>query len=113
MTQRDDSNLDSVNLRKPTKISFTDRKTNEVPQLSGVQCSLIKVISKKLMKYVGHIGGKDRIEKLVLCGKNEGKGSRGRQRKLQMNSLDPFATNEQMTNDELTHLPEIEKTGEP
>ena len=69
-----------------------DRKINEeVLQLAGVQRSLLKTIRKRQMKFLGHISRKSGIEKLVLCGNIEGRRSRGRQRKLFMDSRKTFA----------------------
>ena len=80
-----------------------------MPQLADVQRSLIKTIRKWQMKFLAYLSRKNGIEKLALYGKIEGRRSRGRQRQLNMDSLNTFATKQQMTNIELI----IEKTGEP
>ena len=68
-------------LRRLMRISWTDRKTNEeVLQLAETKRSLMTTIRKRQLKFVGHINRKNGLEKTVLCGKIEGKRSRGRQR---------------------------------
>ena len=60
---------------KTTDENILDRKkTNEeVLHLVGMEHSLIKTISKRQMKFLGHISRKDGLEKPVLRGKIEGK----------------------------------------
>ena len=56
------------------------------------------------MKFLGHISRESGINKLVLCGKIEGRRSKGRQRKLYIDGLNIFSTKQQMTDTELIHL---------
>ena len=89
-------------IRRMLRISWTEKKSNtEVMEEAGYQRSLIKTIRKRQMQFLGHICRKDGIEKHVLCGKIEGKRSRGRQRNLFINSLNKYATDGTITNAEL------------
>ena len=87
------------------RISWTDRKTNEeVLQLAETKRSLVTTIRKRQLKFVGHINRKNGLEKTVLCGKIEGKRSRGRQRTTYINSLNAFATKKRMPNNRFIQL---------
>ena len=92
-------------LRRLMRRSWTDKKTNEeVLHLAGVERSLIKTIRKRQIKSLGHRSRKNGIETLVLCGKIEGKRCRERQRTTYIDSLNNFAINKQLPNNELIQL---------
>ncbi|RUS88370.1 hypothetical protein EGW08_003882 [Elysia chlorotica] len=66
-------------LRRIFRISWTERKTNEeVLHLHGTDRSLLQMIRKRQMEFLGHINRHDGLEKLMLHGKVEGKRARGR-----------------------------------
>ena len=67
-------------LRRMYKISWTERKTNEVMEMAGYKRSLLKIIQERQLKFFGHIMRKDKVEKCLLSGKISGKKDRGRQR---------------------------------
>ncbi|RUS81065.1 hypothetical protein EGW08_011184 [Elysia chlorotica] len=78
-------------LRRIFRISWTERKTNEeVLHLHGTDRSLLQMIRKRQMEFLGHINRHDGLEKLMLHGKVEGKRARGRQRQTFMDSLSRF-----------------------
>ena len=65
-------------LRRILRISWTDMKSNtQVLQMAGIERSLMKTIKRRQLEFLGHILRKDELEKLVLCGKIEGKKSIG------------------------------------
>ena len=75
-------------LRKMMKISWTEKKTNElVLEMAGTQRKLMSTICKRQLQVFGHIMRKNGIENLVTTGKVEGKRSRGRQRMTYISSL--------------------------
>ena len=68
-------------LRRILRISWTDMKSNtQVLQMAGIERSLMKTIKRRQLEFLGHILRKDELEKLVLCGKIEGKKSMQRQK---------------------------------
>jgi len=75
-------------LRRMLRISWTERVTNEeVLRRAGVKRTLMKVIRKRQMQFLGHVMRCKGLENLVLTGKIEGKRSRGRQRQKFITSL--------------------------
>jgi len=92
-------------IRRLLRISWTEKKTNEeVLQQAGLQRTLMKTIRKRQLEFFGHANRKEGLEKLVLCGKIEGKKGRGRPRLSFMDSLNAFATNKTKTNNNLIQL---------
>ena len=74
--------------RRMLRISWTDRVTNEeVLRRVGQQRTLIRVIRKRQMEFLGHIIRREKIEHLCLTGMIEGRRSRGRQRKKYLDSI--------------------------
>ena len=64
------------------RISWTDRVTNEeVLRRVNQQRTLLRVIRKRQMEFLGHVLRREKIEHLCLTGMIEGRRSRGRQRK--------------------------------
>ena len=92
-------------LRRILKISWKERKTNkEILTMAGCKRTLIKTIRERQMKFFGHINRKNGLEKLMLCGKIDGKKNRGRQRITFTNSLNKHTTNNTMSNTELIRM---------
>ncbi|RUS78482.1 hypothetical protein EGW08_013770 [Elysia chlorotica] len=78
-------------LRRIFRISWTEKKTNEeVLHLHGTDRSLLQMIRKRQMEFLGHRNRHDGLEKLMLHGKVERKRARGRQRQTFMDSLSRF-----------------------
>ena len=92
-------------LRRILKISWKERKTNkEILTMADCKRTLIKTIRERQMKFFGHINRKNGLEKLMLCGKIDGKKNRGRQRITFTNSLNKHTTNNTMSNTELIRM---------
>ena len=81
-------------IRRIFKISWTDKKSNEeVMRMAGYERSLLRKIRERQLKFSGHINRTNGLEKLLMCGKIQGKRSRGRQRMKYTDSLNLFTTN--------------------
>ena len=92
-------------IRRLMGISWKERKTNEeVLKLSGTSRSLMKTVRKRQMEFLGHINRKNGLEKIVLCGKIEGKRSRGRPRTSHIASLNAFAFEKKIPNNQCIKL---------
>ena len=79
-----------------------EKKSNiEVMEMAMYKRSLIRIIRERQMKLLGDICRKNGIEKQVLCGKIEGRRSRGRQRIKYMDSLNNYVTNKSLSNTEI------------
>lgn len=88
-------------LRRMLKISWTEKKSNaEVLTTAGTTRSLIKTIRKRQMTFLGHVYRKNGIESLAVCGKISGRRDRGRQRLTYVESLNQWATNKSVTNND-------------
>ena len=57
---------------------------------AGTQRSLLKVITSRQIRFLGHVLRKNELEAIVLTGNIEGKRARGRQRKMFLDWV-PFA----------------------
>ena len=66
--------------RKMMKISWRDKKTNEVLKLADEQLYIVPTIKKRKITYFGHMIRRNNIHRLLLEGPMEGKLSRGRPR---------------------------------
>ena len=100
-------------LRRILRISWTEKKSNiEVIEMAMYKISLIRIIRERQMKFLGHICRKNRIEKQVLCGKIEGRRSRGRQRIKYMDRLNNYVTNKSLSNTEIIKT-DYRKNGVP
>ena len=65
------------------RISWTDKLTNDAVLLKAdTQRSLLKVITSRQIRFLGHVLRKNELEAILLTGKIEGKRVRGRQRKM-------------------------------
>jgi len=65
------------------RISWTDKLTNDAVLLKAdTQRSLLKVITSRQIRFLGHVLRKNELEAIVLTGKIEGKRARGRQRNM-------------------------------
>ena len=85
-------------IRRMLRISWIDRVTNEdVLKKAGINRSLMTIIRKRQLSFLGHVYRKDNIERVALTGRIEGKRSRGRQRKTYMQSLKERTTKEVMS----------------
>ena len=70
------------------RISWTDRVTNEeVLRRAGVKRTLLKVIRKRQLEFLGHVMRKEQLENLSITGKFNGKRSIGRQRMTYMGNI--------------------------
>ena len=88
-------------LRRILKISWTEKKSNqEVLEMANKERSMLKTIRKRQMKFMGHVYRKGGMEHLSMTGKIEGKRSRGRQRLTYVDSLNTWATQKQMSNNQ-------------
>ena len=75
-------------LRRMLSISWLDRMTNDmVLRKAGTRRELIKMITMRQMRFLGHVNRKEKIEYLAMTGKIAGKRARGRQRMTFMNSI--------------------------
>ena len=75
-------------LGRMLRTSWIDKASNEeVLRKAGVKRSLMKVIRKRQMQFLGHAMRSEGMENLMLTGKIEGKRSRGRQRLKFITSL--------------------------
>ena len=89
-------------LRRIMKISWTERKSNEdIMETVQYKRSLVKTIRKRQLEFLGHICRKNGIEKQMLCGKIEGRRSRGRQQTAYIESLNKYTTRNSISNAEL------------
>ena len=94
-------------LRRMLQISWTEKISNvEVTKRAGVTPSLINTVRRRQMNFVGHVYRKDGIEKTSMTGKIEGKRGRGRQRLTYLQSLNNWATNNQINNTSLLRIAE-------
>ena len=88
-------------LRRILKISWTEKKSNQkVLEMANKERSMLKTIRKRQMKFMGHVYRKGGMEHLSMTGKIEGKRSRGRQRLTYVDSLNTWATQKQMSNNQ-------------
>ena len=70
------------------KIPWTAKRPNvEVMEEVGLTRSLVNRIRKQQATFVGHILRRKGLEYLVITGKMEGRGGRGRQREQMIDSL--------------------------
>ena len=68
-------------LRRILRISHLDRVTNnDVLRRAGVRRELLEVITKRQLRFLGHIIRKGGPECVALQGRVEGRRARGRQR---------------------------------
>ena len=75
-------------LRRMLRIPWTARMTNtEVRERAGVKKEIIATIRTRQLSFLGHILREDKLEKLALQGKIEGRRARGRQRMKYIDSL--------------------------
>ena len=75
-------------LRRMLRIPWTARMTNEeVRERAGVKREVIATIRARQLNFLGHILRENKLEKLTLQGKIEGRRARGRQRMKYMDSL--------------------------
>ena len=85
-------------LRRILRISWTEMKSNaQVLEMAGTQRALMNTVRRKQLEFLGHVLRKDELEKLVFCGKIEGKRSRGRQRTSFSDSLRDMIPNTSKT----------------
>ena len=61
------------------RISWADKLTNVLLK-ADTQRSLLKVITSRQIRCLGHVLRKNELEAIALTGKIEGKRARGRQR---------------------------------
>ena len=74
--------------RRMLKISWVDRISNEeVLRRVNMPRTMLKVIRKRQMNFLGHVIRKEKIEHLCLTGKVEGTRARGRQRIKYMDTI--------------------------
>ena len=63
------------------KISWTHLLSNEEAlRRAKTKHTLLMIIRKRQLEFLGHIMRKNRLEELILTGSVDGKGSRGRQK---------------------------------
>ena len=75
-------------LRRMLRISWIEKVSNEeVLRKAGVERSLMKVIRKRQMQFLGHAMRSEGMKNLMLTGNIEGKRSKGRQRLKFITSL--------------------------
>ena len=75
-------------LRRMLGISWLDQISNEtVLRKADTRRELIKMITVRQMKFLGHVNRKEEIEYLAMTGKIAGKRARGRERITFMNSI--------------------------
>ena len=75
-------------LRRMLRIPWTAKMTNEeVRERAGVKREVIATIRARQLNFLGHILRENKLEKLTLQGKIEGRRARGRQRMKYMDSL--------------------------
>ena len=75
--------LEATELWFLMRISWTDKLTNDAVLLKAdTQRSLLKVITSRQIRFLGHVLRKNELEAIALTGKIEGKRARGRQRKM-------------------------------
>ena len=92
-------------LRRMMRISWTEKKSNaEVLKTACISRELINTIRNRQMKFLGHIYRKNGIERLALCGKISGKRDRGRQRLTYVESLNEWATNNNISNNNFLQI---------
>ena len=74
--------------RRMMRISWVERQTNEeVLRRVEEERSLMMVIRRRQMKFLGHIMRRGELERVVLTGYVEGRRARGRQRETFMNGI--------------------------
>ena len=74
--------------QKDVRIPWTARMTNEeVRERAGVKREVIATIRARQLNFLGHTLRENKLEKLTLQGKIEGRRARGRQRMKYMDSL--------------------------
>ena len=70
-------------LGRMMRISWTHKLTNDAVLLkANTQRSLLKMITSRQIRFLGHLLRKNELEAIALTGKIEGKRARGRQRKM-------------------------------
>ena len=75
-------------LRRMMRIPWTARVTNEeVLRRAGVTRVLVNEITRRQLKFVGHVMRERKMEFDCMMGRIEGKRARGRQRKTFMDCL--------------------------
>ena len=74
--------------RRILRLSWTDRVSNEeVLRRVDQQRSLLKIIRRRQMEFLGHVIRREKLEHLSLTGMIEGRRVRGRQRKKFLDSI--------------------------
>jgi len=87
------------------RISWTDKLTNDVVLLKAdTQRSLLKVITSRQIRFLGHVLRKDELEAIALTGKIEGKRALGRQWKMFLDWWVSFACGNRWTGVEILKL---------
>ena len=90
--------------RRILKISWKDKKTDQyVLEELGTKRTILQVIRKRQMAFLGHINRNKGLEHLALTGKIEGKKSRGRQRLNYLNNINR-STTEKESRDNISFL---------
>ena len=75
-------------LRRMLSISWLDRLSNEtVLRKADTRRELMKMITVRQMRFLGHVNRKEKIEYLAMTGKIVGKRARGRQGMTFMSSI--------------------------
>ena len=75
-------------LRRMWRVPWTARRTNqEVLEMANTSRSLITIMRKRQLKYIGHVLRGQSLEKDCLLGMVEGSRARGRQRMKYMDGL--------------------------
>ena len=75
------------------KISWTHLMSNEEDlRRAETKWTLLMIIRKRQLKFLGHIMRKNGLEELILTGSVDGKRSRGRQREKYFTNLNRWVT---------------------
>ena len=75
-------------LRRMWRVPWTARRTNqEVLEMANTSRSLLTIIRKRQLKYIGHVLRGQSLEKDCMLGMVEGNRARGRQRMKYMDGL--------------------------
>jgi len=92
------------------RISWTDKLTNDAVLLKAdTHRSLLKVITARQIRFLGHVLRKNELETIALTGKIEDKRARGRQRKMFMDWVS-FACGNRWTGVEILKLCQSERS---
>ena len=88
-------------LRKMEKITWTEKASNEeILERTIKSIKLLNTIKKRQITLFGHVIRKNKLENLVVTGKIEGKGRKGRKRKQIVDQIKEW-TNAETTVDHL------------